>query len=207
MEENYYRISEISKLVGVENHVLRYWEEELGLAIKRNEMGHRFYTEEDLILYQKIKKWKEEGIQLKGIKNMILKGKIDCYEQSEEYENCSTNMKLGELSCVHKEEIQNINRELEKEEKALRLQTLLKNLIQDAVDESNEQLLQEMKLVMSKELDFQFRQAAEEQKLQHDKYMGQQEKYFNKIDQMIEKDMVMRRKKNFLLFPGLASKS
>ena len=41
MKETRYLISETAKLVQVEPHVLRYWEEELGLSIKRNEMGHR----------------------------------------------------------------------------------------------------------------------------------------------------------------------
>ena len=39
MKETRYLISETAKLVQVEPHVLRYWEEELGLSIKRNEMG------------------------------------------------------------------------------------------------------------------------------------------------------------------------
>ena len=33
-------ISEAAKQVEVETHVLRYWEEELQLPIKRNNMGH-----------------------------------------------------------------------------------------------------------------------------------------------------------------------
>ena len=43
IEGNVYLIKEAAKLVEVEAHVLRYWEEELGLKIKRNEMGHRYY--------------------------------------------------------------------------------------------------------------------------------------------------------------------
>lgn len=41
MSETRYMISDASRLVDVEAHVLRYWEEELGLPIGRNEMGHR----------------------------------------------------------------------------------------------------------------------------------------------------------------------
>ena len=55
METKRYRISEMAKEVGVENHVLRDWEAELGLEINRNEMGHRYYTHEDVELYKKIK--------------------------------------------------------------------------------------------------------------------------------------------------------
>ena len=38
MSETRYMISDASKLVDVEAHVLRYWEEELDLPIGRNEM-------------------------------------------------------------------------------------------------------------------------------------------------------------------------
>ena len=36
MKENKYTISEAARLLSVENHVLRYWEEELELKIPRN---------------------------------------------------------------------------------------------------------------------------------------------------------------------------
>ena len=62
MKETRYLISETAKLVQVEPHVLRYWEEELGLSIKRNEMGHRYYTDKDLEIFQKIKELKKEDI-------------------------------------------------------------------------------------------------------------------------------------------------
>ena len=60
MKETRYLISETAKLVQVEPHVLRYWEEELGLSIKRNEMGHRYYTDKDLEIFQKIKELKKD---------------------------------------------------------------------------------------------------------------------------------------------------
>lgn len=48
MHEVRYMISEASKLIDVEQHTLRYWEEELELNISRNEMGHRYYKNEDI---------------------------------------------------------------------------------------------------------------------------------------------------------------
>ena len=50
--EKIYLISDAAKQVQVESHVLRYWEEELKLPIKRNEMGHRYYTQEDIARFQ-----------------------------------------------------------------------------------------------------------------------------------------------------------
>lgn len=48
MEKVRYMISDAAALAGVETHVLRYWEEELDLTIPRNEMGHRYYTRENI---------------------------------------------------------------------------------------------------------------------------------------------------------------
>ena len=71
MEQTYYLISDAAKQVQVESHVLRYWEEELKLPIKRNELGHRFYTEEDIARFISIKRLKEKGLQLKAIKLVL----------------------------------------------------------------------------------------------------------------------------------------
>ena len=71
MGEVRYMISEASKRVNVEAHVMRHWEEELGLTIGRTEMGHRYYTEEDVRLFNCIKELKEQGMLLKELKSLI----------------------------------------------------------------------------------------------------------------------------------------
>ncbi len=76
MDEVHYLISDASKKVDVEAHVLRYWEEELELDIPRNEMGHRYYTDLHIRLFKQVKNLKEKGYQLKAIKhalNQVLK--------------------------------------------------------------------------------------------------------------------------------------
>lgn len=72
-QKTIYYISEAAKKVQVESHVLRYWEEELALPIKRNEMGHRYYTEQDIRKLQEIKELKEQGLQLKAIRTILLR--------------------------------------------------------------------------------------------------------------------------------------
>ena len=63
-----YMISDAAKLVDVESHVLRYWEDELDIHIPRNEMGHRYYTDYYIQSFRKIKELKEQGFLLKAIK-------------------------------------------------------------------------------------------------------------------------------------------
>ncbi len=71
MSETRYIISDAAKIINVEPHVLRYWEEELGMDIPRNEMGHRYYTDKEVRLFSQVRDLKEKGFQLKAIK-MIL---------------------------------------------------------------------------------------------------------------------------------------
>lgn len=75
MDKLRYMISDAASLVNVEAHVLRYWEEELELDIPRNEMGHRYYTKENIQQFLKIKELKEQGYQLKAIKMVVHNGK------------------------------------------------------------------------------------------------------------------------------------
>ncbi len=71
MEEKRYIISDAAKMVDVESHVLRYWEEELGIQIPRNEMGHRYYTDKEIKLFTNVRDLKEKGFQLKAIKLIL----------------------------------------------------------------------------------------------------------------------------------------
>jgi DNA-binding transcriptional MerR regulator len=73
VEKVRYMISDAAQIAGVESHVLRYWEDELGLEVPRNELGHRYYTRENIQEFQRIKELKEQGYQLKAIR-MILHG-------------------------------------------------------------------------------------------------------------------------------------
>ena len=77
MEKVRYMISDAANIVHVESHVLRYWEEELELNIPRNEMGHRYYTKENIAEFQRIKELKEQGYQLKAIRMIVHNGPIE----------------------------------------------------------------------------------------------------------------------------------
>ena len=61
MGEVRFMISEAAKKVQVESHVLRYWEEELHIPIGRTEMGHRYYTQDDIQLFSVLKNLRMKG--------------------------------------------------------------------------------------------------------------------------------------------------
>lgn len=77
MEKVRYMISDAANIVNVESHVLRYWEDELELDIPRNEMGHRYYTKENIQEFQRIKELKEQGYQLKAIRMIVHNGSME----------------------------------------------------------------------------------------------------------------------------------
>ena len=178
--EKQYKISEMTKLINVEAHVLRYWEEELQLPIKRNDLGHRYYTEEDKELFLRVKQLKEKGIQLKGIRSILDIPQEDGVIHS----SLPQIMEKPSLSFADN-----------KEEKSYRLQMLLKGLIQEAVEESNEKLAEDIKECLVKELDYQFRVASEEEEQHRKAYMKQQEEYFQRLDEMIQGSRHMKKKR------------
>ena len=67
MQETIYSVSESVGLLELQSHVLRYWEEEMKLPIKRNELGHRYYTRWDIQVFLSIKELKKKGYSLKEI--------------------------------------------------------------------------------------------------------------------------------------------
>lgn len=66
-----YIISEAAEKTGLEPHVLRYLEDELKICVPRNELGHRYYLDEHIELFKKIKVLKEQKTSIKVIKDML----------------------------------------------------------------------------------------------------------------------------------------
>ncbi|MBQ9440760.1 MAG: MerR family transcriptional regulator [Paludibacteraceae bacterium] len=55
MEKLYYKIAEVSEILNIPVHTIRYWETEFKeLQPKRNEKGKRFYTAEDIDVIREI---------------------------------------------------------------------------------------------------------------------------------------------------------
>ena len=180
MTQEVYTIGDAAKRIRVETHVLRYWEEELGLTIGRNELGHRYYTEEDISLMEHIRQWKEQGLQLKAIRLMLSEdGKL----------SVPTEVVRQAQAMVERpgQEVREAgNAEEEKGEhflpdargsKAARLQFLLENLVSKAVQENNRMIL--------KELDFQFRQLEENAQAREQKRQEREEEHYRKLDELI----------------------
>ena len=131
MEKVRYMISDAADMVHVESHVLRYWEEELELAIPRNEMGHRYYTRDNIREFQKIKDLKEQGYQLKAIRMMLHNVKPEpeaC--QPEMVEECVGYAKTA------------VKPSLTAEERMSQFRELMSDIVGHAIAQNNEELSQ-----------------------------------------------------------------
>jgi len=145
-----YIISDAAKILEVEPHVLRYWEEELDIPIERNQLGHRYYTKENIELLKRIKDLKEQGFQLKAIK--LLLNSTDKNELKDNSEVKKNDMlEVGELqpSSI------NINKPSLSGDKLKQFQEFMKVIINDSLQESNkvlkEEISEEFKIMMKKQ--------------------------------------------------------
>lgn len=191
MSHTRYIISDASKQLEVEPHVLRYWEEELQLDIPRNAMGHRYYREEELTTIRGIKKLKEQGFQLKAIK--IILPNIDKIEKLPEEVRkrlCSElNEKIADQEktslILHTE--MNINQGNQQEQKMEQFQTIMTRIIQNALVETNKTLSKDVSKEVTtsvvKAVDYQFRMHEE-----------QEEAHYRKIDEAIRNCQKKKKK-------------
>lgn len=229
-EKTIYYISEAAKKVQVESHVLRYWEDELQLPIKRNEMGHRYYTEQDVDKLQEIKLLKDQGLQLKAIRTILFKAPPISDGEAEKQADIpdgngnkivenKEEMRKDRLMDMVKERVEEkaeeiaVNKahryvvalakdeknavetkqeyhDVEREQKAARLQYLLQHMITEAVKSANKELCTEVKESILKELDYQFRMQEE----RDNEHWKQEEEHYRKIDEMIRERHKPREK-------------
>lgn len=204
MNDTIYYISEASKKVEVEPHVLRYWEDELKLPIERNEMGHRCYTGKDIETLRRIKQLKEQGLQLKAIRAILqgngenlfgsgngreeksIEEKVEDMVMKKAKKYMVTMSKGKETVLEMPEEGQELKEyeeplDDEREKKAKRLQYLLQHMVTDAVKSANREMCTEIKESILKELDYQFRQQEE----RDEERRKLDEEHYRKIDEMI----------------------
>lgn len=92
-------------------------------------------------------------------------------------------VKKGEILPV---EGKNITvQEESREQKSLRLQQLLKDMIKEAVHSNNQELCQEIKESLLKELDYQFRIQDEKADMRDEERIRMQEQHYHEIDELL----------------------
>lgn len=124
MRDKIYTIKEASELLELESHTLRYYEDELELVIPRNSMGHRYYREYDINLFKHIMQLKDQGLQLKAIKESI-----------QGFENELVATTILDTSSKQVVDITDINNK-----KVQQFQLMMKETFLQAISENQEEL-------------------------------------------------------------------
>lgn len=125
MSKTRYTISEAADAVQVENHVLRYWEDELDLTVPRNDLGHRYYTKENIDEFVQIQKWKEDGYQLKAIKTLLHPEDLKPKETTTQM----TEVKAAPVTAATSSQL-----------KMEQFQNILTDIVRNVIEENNPQL-------------------------------------------------------------------
>ena len=195
MEKVRYMISDAASMAGVETHVLRYWEEELDLTIPRNEMGHRYYTSENIQEFKRIKELKEKGYQLKAIRAILHNGEAmdpppanvpaaalqqPCKTPASNDKNVHTSQTTAQQkpapATANVPQVQEADKpavqELSAEERMAQFRELMSDIVGRAIAQNNEALSldigQEVRETVLKEMNYLFREQedADEERFQ-----------------------------------------
>ena len=181
MGEVRFMISEAAKKVQVESHVLRYWEEELHIPIGRTEMGHRYYTQDDIQLFCCIKKLKNEGVLLRDLKPLIPELK-----STRQIMRHTTKTPAPDLASECKPATTAAPVEVITETQLEHVRSLIGEVLTEVVTENNKALEKEISTQVTadviREMDFLF-QAKERQ----------EEEHFRKLDSLIRQQQATRR--------------
>ena len=85
-----------------------------------------------------------------------------------------------------------------KEEKSYRLQMLLKAMIADAVSENNRELGNDIKEIVQKEMDYQFRMQEEREEEREKLRIEREDGHYSRIDELLREKLPSKRKKHSL---------
>lgn len=71
-----YSITELSQRLNVTDHALRYYEKEFNINVPKDQRGRRYYTPELANLMYQIKSMRDEGLEIKAIKKILISENI-----------------------------------------------------------------------------------------------------------------------------------
>lgn len=78
MKSKFYYIKQVSKLLDIPPHILRYWEKQLNLKIMRDRKGNRIYTDKDIEILKNVRTLiYKDGLKIKGVKKKLKEKKLE----------------------------------------------------------------------------------------------------------------------------------
>lgn len=183
-------MKDVAEMLETEAYVLRFYEKELNLNIKRNSKGHRVYTLEDVELFRKIQEMREQGLQLKAIETIVHDESSE--EAKETYEQLSgiSLSPVSNLTPAKNHQVPEIDITDTEDEKVKQFSCLMKEMLKQALMECNEQSKEAMRETIKEEVNT----VVEEKvtKLQEEQD-AKNEEYYRKLDETMREVQKMRK--------------
>lgn len=185
-DKDYLTVKDVAEILDTEAYVLRFYEKELKLDIKRNTKGHRVYTLEDVEMFRKIQDMRGQGLQLKAIETIV----HDSSEEAKEtYEQLSS-LNITAVAPVKNEGIVEVDITNAEDEKIKQFSYLMKDMFKQALTECNEANRAEIEEAIKKEVDTVVDEKVSKlQELQDAK----NEDYYRKLDEAMREVQKIRK--------------
>ena len=185
-DKDFLSVKDVAEMLGTEAYVLRFYEKELNLDIKRNSKGHRVYTLQDVEMFRKIQDMREQGLQLKAIETIV---HDSSGETKETYEQLSS-ITLSAVAPVKNNDIVDIDITSAEDEKVKQFSFLMKDMLKQALVECNQQSKIEMQETIKREVDT----AVEEKVSRFQEAQDEKnEEYYRRLDETMREIQKMRK--------------
>ncbi len=183
---DYLTVKDVSEMLDTEAYVLRFYEKELNLNIKRNAKGHRVYTMEDVELFKQVQEMREQGLQLKAIEGIVHDSN---QEAKETYEQLSS-IQMATVTSIKKNNVPSLDITDEDQDKVKQFSSMMKEMFKQALVEYNEHSKIEMKEEIKEEVNM----AVDEKLSQLEKKQDEKsEEYYRRLDETMREVQKMRK--------------
>lgn len=182
-DKDYLSVKDVAEKLDTEAYVLRYYEKELNLDIKRNGKGHRVYTLEDLEMFRKIQDMREKGLQLKAIES-IVHGDPAGDQARETYEQ------LTSIAAADEHAVATVDITDPEDEKVRVFSGIVKHAMKESLSEFKEETTLKMQEMIQQEVEM----AVEEQVSRlEERQEAKNAAYYQKLDEAMREVQRMRR--------------
>nr|WP_302599525.1 helix-turn-helix domain-containing protein [uncultured Cellulosilyticum sp.] len=183
-EKDFLTVKDVAEKLETEPYVLRFYEKELNLTIKRNTKGHRVYTVEDVEMFRKILDMREQGLQLKAIESIMHDSN---QEAKESYEQLSS----AQLpTAAQNEGVTTIDIGDPNNDKVKVFMGMITQAVMEGNKASVAQIKQEMKAEIKQEVDNTVEEKISEFQ---EKQEAKNEEYYRKLDETMREVQKMRK--------------
>ncbi len=185
-EKDFLTVKDVAEMLATEPYVLRFYEKELNLTIKRNSKGHRVYSMENVEMFKRIQDMREQGLQLKAIEGIVHDSNA---ETRETYEQLSS-IQIAPVTALKRQETLEVDITDMEDGKVKQFSLMMKEMFMQALVEYSDQSKWEMKETIKKEVD-----VAVEEKIAELKVLqtNKNEEYYKKLDEAMREVQKMRR--------------